>query len=353
MSKVSVVVPIYNAEKHLTKCIKSILNQSFEDFELILVNDGSHDKSLHICRKFEQKDRRVTVINKNNEGSIATRRRGIELSKSRYVMFVDADDWIDGSLIETLYREAIRNDSDVTVCNIYKVYSNSAVIKKKNQSTYFENDRIYEKENIKNELVVAYLHGHPFPASLFAKLYKKELLLNSGKYLEFITFFGDDLYYNLEIFLKAARVKVIDKPLYFYRTGGNTSKYMSFLFNDLISGYQIQKGVIEEYFQETKKQQQNGISIMLLNTFKTCLYNIFQSGLSENEIRKLISSYISNPNLIESLSNEGSMKYFPDEFLNAIRVKDIDYLYYLGKNIYRKNRPRRLLINLFSRFLIV
>lgn len=349
MSKVSVVVPIFNAEKHLDKCIKSILKQSFVEFELILVNDGSEDGSLNICKKYEQKDGRVIVIDKNNEGSVATRRKGIEASKSKYVMFVDADDWIDKSTIETLYNEAIENEADITVCNIYKVFSNAAIIKRKNQSLYFNNDRIYEREKIKKELVVAYLHGHPFPASLFGKLYKRELLINCGKFLKSITFFGEDLYYNLEILLLANKVKVINKPFYFYRAGGNTSKYMSYLFSDMISGYKIQKEVIEEHFQESKQQQQNGISIMVLNTFKTCLHNLFKSNLNEKEIKELIIGYVSNESLIESLNNEGSMKYFHEEYLNAIRKKDIEYLYMLGKKIYQKYKHKSFLINIITK----
>ena len=113
MVEVSVVVPIYNAGKKLDKCIKSILNQTFKDFELILVNDGSTDNSIKICRKYELKDSRVKVIDKENEGSIATRNLGIKKSIGNYITFVDADDYISLDAIEKLYKDVKEMDLDI------------------------------------------------------------------------------------------------------------------------------------------------------------------------------------------------------------------------------------------------
>lgn len=111
MSKISVVVPVYNAGKKLRKCIESVLKQTFIDFELILVNDGSTDHSLEVCNRYAVKDTRIKVISKVNEGSILTRRRGIEESKSDYIMFVDADDWVDERILEILYTELKNSNS--------------------------------------------------------------------------------------------------------------------------------------------------------------------------------------------------------------------------------------------------
>ncbi len=353
MSKVSVIVPIFNAEKKLDRCLKSVIKQTFKNFELILVNDGSTDNSLKICRKFEKEDKRVRVIDKNNEGCIAARRKGIENASSDYIMFVDADDWIDTKSIELLYNETVNNDFDIIVCNMYKVLGNGVIFKKKNGSVYFSKDRIYSDEEIKRELIPAYFHGHPFPSSLCAKLYKKELILKSGNYLDRICFLGEDLFYNLEMFLKANKVKIISHSLYFYSFGGSTSKYMPHLFDDMINGYKIQSEVIEEYFIATKQKQFNGISIMLLNTFKTCLYNLFNSKLSEPDIKNSIMSYISNETLIETLYNKGSIKYFPTEYLSAIEKNNIDYHYRLGKDMYKTHRPKKLLLNAILKFSIV
>jgi glycosyltransferase involved in cell wall biosynthesis len=134
MSKVSIIVPIYNAGNKLNKCISSIINQTYKDIEIILVNDGSTDNCLTICNKFKNKDSRITVINKENEGSVKTRKRGVEKSTSPYIMFVDADDWIDHKAVEIMYMEAINNELDIVVCNMYKSIS---AIKRPVASSFF------------------------------------------------------------------------------------------------------------------------------------------------------------------------------------------------------------------------
>lgn len=353
MSKVSVIVPIYNAEKKLHKCLNSILKQTYKDFELILVNDGSTDRSFQICKDYEKKDSRVIVINQSNQGCIAARRRGLNIAKSNYVMFVDADDWIDKRTIELLHIESTKSNTDIVVCNSYKVFGDKAIIKTKNESKYFSEDKFYCEGEIKKDLVTAYLHGHPFPANLVAKLYKRELLLNCGNYLDCITFFGEDLYYNLEMFLKAKKVKVINLPLYYYRAGGNTSRFMSYLFDDMVNGYEIQKQVINQHFIDTKQTRFNGISIMLLNTFKTCLFNLFNSTNSEAEIKKLINEYVSNQSVRECLNNEGSKEYFSPDYLQAISEKNVEFLYEFGLKMYNKKKPKMLLTKVLSRLSIL
>lgn len=349
MIEVSVVVPIYNAGKKLEKCIKSILNQTFTNFELILVNDGSTDNSINICKKYELKDNRVRVIDKKNEGSIATRNRGVMEASGDYIMFVDADDYIATTAIEKLYIDAKDKNLDIIVCNTYKVLGDRAIIKQINNSHYFKNDKIYEGNDIKDKLAEAYLHGHPFPASIHSKLYKRELLLSSGKYLDRIKFLGDDMYYNLEMFLKAKKVKVIREPLYYYRTGGFTSRYMPHHFYDIVNGYEIQKEVIEEYYIDTKVERYKGISIMLLNSLRTSLYNVINSNLKEKEIKELIQEYVDNSSIIEASKDEGSIEYFDKEYLDAILNKNIDYLYELGKAVKKKQKFKSTLINLATK----
>ncbi len=343
------IVPIYNAEKKIEKCIKSILNQTFFDLEIILVNDGSTDETLSICKKYKAIDNRIVLIDKDNEGSVITRRKGLEVSKADYVMFVDADDWIHRKTIEVMYSNTINCDVDVTVCNMQKVLSDKLYLKRKNKSIYFRREKIYNNEDIKNTLLTAYFHGHPFPPSLCAKLYKKELFKDSGKYAKKIHFLGDDLYINMEVLLKANSLKIITKPFYNYRLGGYTSKYMPYFFDDIINGYTIQKEVINEFYTENKAAHLNGISIMLLNTFKTCLHNLFCSNFSKLQIKNQIKKYINNSIILEAIDNQGSMKYFEMEYLNAIKFKNIDYLFEIGLNLYNSKRAERFIRKLISR----
>ena len=99
---ISVIVPIYNAEKYLDKCLLSIVNQTYSDIEIILINDGSTDSSIAICEKYKQNDDRIVIVNKDNEGLVRARKDGIRMARGEYITFVDADDWIDITLYENV-----------------------------------------------------------------------------------------------------------------------------------------------------------------------------------------------------------------------------------------------------------
>lgn len=346
--KISVIVPIYNAEKTLKKCINSILSQTYTNFELILVNDGSKDSSLSLCENYSKKDSRVVVINKKNEGCIKARKAGIDKANGQYIMFVDSDDWIDINTLKLVSDEINKNNSDVIVFNMNKVIGKFGYIKRAGNREYFTKKQIFEGDEIRRELASAYLHGHPFPANLCGKVYKNKYLRECGKYLDRLVFLGEDLYYNIEIFLKINKVSIINKELYYYRVGGNTSKYMEYLFSDMINGYMIQKEVIEEYYQDTKQQRYNGISIMLLNTLKTCLQNIFLSKLTDSEIKRKIKKYINDAQIIEASSNIGAINYFEKEFIYAIKQQDIEFLYNYGNELYKKNKIRRSFVSIIN-----
>lgn len=148
-------------------------------------------------------------------------------------------------------------------------------------------------------------------------------------------------------------MKIIDEPLYYVHAGGYTSNYMSYLFNDSVNGYEIQKEVIKEYYTDKINTHLNGISIMLRNTFKTCLYNCFKNNFKNDEIRKMICTYVQNDSILEAIKNDGAKKYFEKEYLSAIETKNVDYLYELGKVIYSKKRVRPLLMTLLAKFQVV
>ena len=116
--KVSVVMPVYNAEKYLAKSIESMLGQTLKEIELILVNDGSKDNSLKICEEYKSKDSRVTVIDKKNEGACISRNTGIEKARGKYIQLVDADDYIENNMLEEQYNLAEQTDAEVVMCGM-------------------------------------------------------------------------------------------------------------------------------------------------------------------------------------------------------------------------------------------
>lgn len=127
MCKVSVIVPIYNSEKYLERCIQSIINQSLRDIEIILINDGSKDNSLEICKNFHNKDSRIKIIDKENEGLGSARNDGIKVAKGEWISFIDSDDFVEVDFLEYLYNEAIAKDVEICGC-LYDEYKNEKFI---------------------------------------------------------------------------------------------------------------------------------------------------------------------------------------------------------------------------------
>ena len=117
MVKVSVIVPVYNNEEYLDKCLSSLIGQSLEDIEIICVNDGSVDSSLDILNNYKQKDNRIVVLSQENQGAGASRNNGIDIANGEYISFVDADDWLEENALKKLYENAVRNNSEIVLFN--------------------------------------------------------------------------------------------------------------------------------------------------------------------------------------------------------------------------------------------
>lgn len=127
---ISVIVPVYNVEKYVERCIESILKQTYTDFELILVNDGSTDRSYDICCEYKKKDSRIRLINKNNGGLSDARNVGIDESLGEYITFIDSDDFISQYMFEFLYNTLIKNNADIAICSFLRVCANENPIDK-------------------------------------------------------------------------------------------------------------------------------------------------------------------------------------------------------------------------------
>lgn len=123
MPKISVIVPVYKVEKYLDRCVRSVLAQTFRDFELILVDDGSPDSCPQMCDDWAKKDSRIRVIHQNNQGLSAARNTGIRAASGEYINFIDSDDWVSATMLSDLYRLLIKYDADISVCGFEKCSS--------------------------------------------------------------------------------------------------------------------------------------------------------------------------------------------------------------------------------------
>lgn len=166
MSKISIIVPVYNVERYLSKCVDSILNQTFTDFELILIDDGSTDNSGKICDEYSEKDERIKVIHKENEGLSSARNAGIDIAVGKCLGFVDSDDYIEKDMYEILYRDICQDGVDIAICGFYNQYKDKC----------YEDKYILEKCVLDaEEAFKLALMSRGISLSAVNKLYRKEI----------------------------------------------------------------------------------------------------------------------------------------------------------------------------------
>lgn len=166
--KVTIIVPVYNAEKYLEKCIKSLINQTYNNLEIILIDDGSLDRSWNICNKFAKKDTRIKAYHKENGGVSSARNWGLSNSSGKYILFVDSDDWLENNMIEILYREIEEQKVDVSICNFFCNDEKSQKINDKTNNKIISDDR---KEKIKYLFEESLFGGY-----LWNKLIRKSII---------------------------------------------------------------------------------------------------------------------------------------------------------------------------------
>lgn len=175
MAKVSIIIPIYNAERYLKNSIESVCNQTLQDIEIILVNDGSTDNSLQICEKYASIDHRIKIIDKKNEGVSVARNKGMELATSEYITFVDPDDEVEIDMYENLYMKICKNKCDVILCNYIQIDKmGSLKVNLPIMEGTYERDQIQE---ILLNIVGGYkLEKTPIMGSVWRGMYKKSLV---------------------------------------------------------------------------------------------------------------------------------------------------------------------------------
>lgn len=210
MPKLSIIVPIYNVEKYLPRCIESILNQTFREFELILINDGSTDNCKEICEKYKRMDSRIIVANKKNGGLSSARNLGIDISKGDYIGFVDSDDFIDVHMYEILLNTINAYDSDIVICDYYKV--NEYDIKKYEKMK--SNNKDIKVENINNIDAIERIITRDIKIVVaWNKIYKRRLFENL-RYNEGMIY--EDEFLAHRILYRCNKVSIINSSLYYY-----------------------------------------------------------------------------------------------------------------------------------------
>lgn len=224
--KVSVVIPVYNVERYVGKCLSSLVEQTFTDFEVIAVNDGSRDGSLAILRSFEERYPFITVINQNNQGMSAARNAGMAIARGEYLCLVDSDDFVATTFLEELYNACEQTGSDIACCYYYfRFVENNFLFEYP-----FRCRGILNRTQVMNKL----LRDVQIQSLVWNKMYKRSLFTDNG--ISFPTMCFEDMAVSHKIFAHVNQVVVLDRPLYYYnqRPGSTLATMNANKINDFI-----------------------------------------------------------------------------------------------------------------------
>ena len=256
MSSISIIVPVYNAETYLPKCLDSLTNQTVHDIEIICVNDGSSDNSLSVLKKYQDRDNRIVIVDKANEGVSRARNDALVVSTGRYIMFVDSDDWLELDTCEKALYAMEKYESDVVMWSYVSENDGSQSYKE-----IFPEDRVFDREQTQKELhrrFIGILEGelsHPELADalcpVWGKLYKRNLIIDNQIGFIDLSEIGtyEDGMFNLEVFRYVNKVNYLNECLYHYRIDNLlsvTSGYRDKLFEQWQNLFDMMNRYISE-----------------------------------------------------------------------------------------------------------
>ncbi len=258
-SLVTVIIPVYNVEKYLDTCIRSVIQQSYENWELILVDDGSADNSPRICDDYAASDGRIKVYHNENHGASYSRNFGIDYSRGRYLTFIDSDDWIDENYVANLVKAMEETGSDLAISPYYLAYPNRAVL-------YGANKRKLTGI-LKKDLVKLYR----LTCGPWGKLYRKDIVCNKGLRFPLGRSYSEDRVFNYKYLQSIQKYCYVDTPQYHYRQWGEASlsKQKSLkAFDDAMYALKAERDFLQAMHAEGKYEMLHTSVLEYLGAFQ-------------------------------------------------------------------------------------
>lgn len=287
---VSVIIPVYNVEKYIRECLDSIVNQSYKNLQIILVDDGSTDNSGKICDEYAKKDSRITVVHQENQGAGAAKNTGLDLIKGEYFSIIDSDDYIDLSMYEKMVSLMKQYDSDIVQCLFKQVYVNKIIMRQ--YSTLKKSCTVLTQQ----KYLQHFLHDWKF--AIFAtKIFKTSLLggvrFPVGRKI-------DDEFFTYKLVCNAKRIVNTTAPFYFYRMRKSSvmnNNAKDRLIYDRIDCFVERYEYVSSRFPKLRKTYYNKLSDSLL-LYKSKL------GTDDDKLNELLLKYpYKQPNVITKISN--------------------------------------------------
>ncbi len=337
---ISVVVPVFNQERYVEKCLKSILQQDTTNLEVIVVNDGSTDNSLSIINRLATKDRRLMIIDKVNEGVSYARRDGLKVAKGDYVCFVDSDDYLPSQALKTLYEIILREDVDIVAGQFIR---QMGMIRRKDSVSIDIAEKRISLPQLWDEYYISYFGVNVLPVQMCGKLYKKSIIDRAmsevSLFSERVRTMGEDEYFNLMLHPYVKSMYISNAHVYVYRYGGGTSKYnlhLSELYDlsdiriHLLDQHHYAKGY-EPLFIEYKNYIFSDISQRLEynHEAKAQINSFLHDELGKREVFKRMLSYYNGKNT--------------NDEMKALLAQDNEQIWTLACKRYHAGRKRRWL----------
>lgn len=304
MVKVSIIVPVYNVEKYVERCLESLINQTYQNIEIIIVVDGATDNSLEICENYKERDSRIQIVIKQNQGLGLARNTGLEYITGKYVLFVDSDDYVDINLVKSVTELAEKNECDLVRFHNYR--ENLVTGKKTVRKTLLQ-EGIYLKDKINKELLYPIIGVLPEQTaenfvgmSVWRNLYSSSIIKNHE--LNFVSereYISEDIIFNIKYLYLCNKVYVTNHPFYHYIVNENslTAKYKDDRFDKEIIMYKEILRLVdtlgvckEEYLVREQRT--------FMDRSRMCMRSILDAkNLTYSQKRKKLKSICNNEEL--------------------------------------------------------
>ena len=277
--QITVIVPIYNAESYLRDCLNSILNQTFFDFEAILVNDGSTDNSLSIIKEYSQKDERFRYVDKQNEGVSATRQRGLEEARGEFVIHCDSDDIVSPSWLKELYNAITESSADMAICDFERIYKDQKMV-------FIQRPTQLESAQIAMDIVNGKIWG-----VCWNKLIRLSCIRNNGISFNPNMRLNEDSLFNCLLLLKNIKVVYVSEILYFYQSFVNKN---SILNKPTIKDIESQIQFIDIMQEELQKTNLENELLIPKVKVKRLIFNVLKRNtkLLRNSYKEINGQFI-------------------------------------------------------------
>lgn len=336
---VSIIVPIYNAESYLEKCLNSIINQTYQNIEIIAVIDGCTDNSKEIVLSLAKKDNRIQIIDRENKGALYSRIEGLSHAQGEYIMFIDADDFIEKDCVEILLKHILKEKVDIVRCQ-YKILKNQ---KYKKEKLVVEKNTIYQKKEY--DKIYELLYSSIYFNSMCRQLVKKDII-EKVKIKDFSINYGEDLLFQIELLNLSSSIMLIPDYLYIYNQNDNSitfTKDIEKIKTKMISSCKVNEVLYENIKKMNVKNKKKYYDLIAIKT----LYNIF-------------NQYI---NFVKTANNTVFIKEvyeleFIKEILNIFKINNLskklqNYNYLYQKGIIKLSKRKTISLNLYIKYIML